>query len=1264
MNQQPHLTFDPALPISAEAPLIASLIRDHQVVVVAGETGSGKTTQLPKICLLAGRERIAHTQPRRIAARTVAHRIAEECGTQLGEFVGYQVRFTRRVSHATRIKVMTDGVLLSELAHDRDLRRYDTIIIDEAHERSLNIDFLLGYLKQLLARRPELRVVVTSATIDTARFAAHFGDAPVVEVSGRTHPVEVRYQPAGEGIDEVDAIAMAVEELAATTSSGDVLVFLSGEREIRDAADAIRALKLSGWETVPLYARLAAADQQKVFQSHAGRRVILATNVAETSITVPGIRFVIDTGTARISRYSARTKVQRLPIEPVSQASANQRAGRCGRLGPGVAIRLYSQEDFASRPEFTEPEILRTNLATVILQMAQAGLGDVESFPFVEAPVASQISDGLRVLQELGAIKPRRRREQVRLTRVGRLLARMPVDPRLGRMLIEGARRGALHQVQVIVAGLTVPDVRERPTDNQQAADELHRRFSQPVVAEPEPEGTEPRRHTVHTGTRPGKQPRGSLAGGDFEALLNVWDYLRGQRRKLSGSAFRKLCRAEFLHFVRFREWEDLVSQLREVCRELDLPDKGTAAMDVVLDCLLTGLLSNIGLALPPLPRTQGRRRPLTEYQGTRGERFAITPGSACAESTPPLVVAYELVETSRLWARTVAPVTAAQVERAAGDLVTRTLSEPAFSPRSATVIASETVSLFGVLVISGRRTNYAVAHPEQARAIFIRTGLVERAWETRNPVVAANRFAYDEAERLTDRMRRPELLISDQALYDFYATRLPPEVVSGAAFERYLKSLDDDSGLRLSPADCMTDPGALNIADFPDRWVVSGLELPVTYVYDPGAGHDGVTVEVRLEQLGALDPAPFTWQVPGLREELATALIRGLPKRIRTAFVPAPDFARRAVAWLREQGVSDTSYFPDALGRALTALTGERVASDNWRLDAVDHHLRPMFIVFEGRREVDRGEDLAALKTRLSAKIASRLTRSAGRVATTGQTDWSFGRLPVTRRLGGGVEGYPCLVDEGSSVGVQVVDTSVRAERLHALGVRRLLTLVNPSPVRWVVSHLGNQEKLALGSSQYSSVPELLEDAWLKASDRLLRAITDPVRVRDEQEFRRVAEAVRADCPETTAAVVSTAARALAAQARVERLLAGLPVDDEVRQDITEQLANLTFRRFISATPDPWFDRVPVWVGACETRLVARGKNPSRHERNRAEISELESRYAELCDTQPPGPLSPEVEEIAFLLEEFRVSLFAQGTRTLVPVSAKRISQAMGRIG
>ncbi|GAB3814087.1 ATP-dependent RNA helicase HrpA [Tessaracoccus terricola] len=1259
----PRLEFDPALPISAEAPRIASLIREHQVVVVAGETGSGKTTQLPKICLLAGRERIAHTQPRRIAARTVAQRIAEECEVEIGDFVGYQVRFTRKVSRETRIKVMTDGVLLSELTHDRDLRRYDTIIIDEAHERSLNIDFLLGYLKGLLQRRPELRVIVTSATIDTARFSEHFGDAPVVEVSGRTYPVEVRYRPVEEDRDQVDAIADAVTEIATEPGSGDVLVFLSGEREIRDAADAIAGLGLD-WDILPLFARLSAAEQQRVFQSHTRRRVVLATNVAETSITVPGIRYVVDTGTARISRYSARTKVQRLPIEPVSQASANQRAGRCGRLGPGIAIRLYSEDDFESRPEFTEPEILRTNLATVILLMAQAGLGDVESFPFVEAPVGSQINDGIRVLTELGAISARKRHEQIRLTRTGRMLARMPVDPRLGRMLLEGSRRGCLDQVQVLVAALTVPDVRERPAEHQQAADSLHRRFWEGVPGtEPDPEPAtdrEPLRHTVHTGTRKEAAPKSSLAGGDFEVLLNVWHYLRGRRRELSGSAFRRLCRQEYLHFVRFREWEDLVSQLREVSRELELR-RGTADMSEVLTSLLSGLLSNVGLAQTERAKPQqGRRKPLTEYQGARGARFAIQPGSSCARSTPPLVVAYELVETSRLWARTVAPVKADWVEAVGGHVVTRTLSEPHWQQRTGTVVASETVSLFGVPLISGRRVNYAAKEPAIARQIFIRTALVEGEWETRQEVVVANRFALSEAERLTDRMRRPDLLIPDDSLYEFYDARIPAEVVSGATFDKWLRSLEDDTFIRLTPADCLTQPGALSVADFPDRWEVGEQALPISYVFDPGAGHDGVTIDVPLEVLHQLDGTPFGWQVPGLRGELATALLRTLPKRIRTRFVPAPDWAARALAWLRDEGAATTEPFPAALARALKALTGEIVAPTDWNPAAVDSHLRPTFVVRDGKREVARGSDLDALRAELAPKVRQKLNRSAKRLTATGQTSWTFGTIPPTVELGPGVVGHPGLVDEGNAVGVAVADTAVRARRQHELGLRRLLVCTNPSPIRSVVAHMSNTDKLALGASEYPSVPDLLADCWLKAGGQLLRQHADPTDVRDADAYRRVADLVRADCAERTQEVVRVTARTLATAAEVERRLATLAPDDPVRRDIGEQLSNLLFNKFVSATPDPWFERLPAYLQAVSVRLDGLAKNPDRDARSRAEVEDMELLYAELCDEQPPGPLPAAVEEIAFLIEEFRISQFAQGVRTAVPVSPKRIRQAV----
>ncbi len=1261
VSSEPRIEIDAGLPIAGQARHIRDLIERHQVVIVAGETGSGKTTQLPKLCLLAGRQRVAHTQPRRIAASTVARRIADECGVELGSFVGYQVRFTRKASAETRIKVMTDGILLSELAHDKDLRRYDTIIIDEAHERSLNIDFLLGYLKQLLPRRPDLRVVVTSATIDTARFSEHFDDAPIVEVSGRTYPVETRYRPLEEGQDEIDGITGAVEEVLTEPGGGDVLVFLSGEREIRDAAEAIEAMD-TGVEVLPLFARLSAGDQQRVFAPGRRRRIVLATNVAETSITVPGIRYVIDVGTARISRYSARTKVQRLPIEPVSQASANQRAGRCGRVGPGVAIRLYSEEDFEARPRYSDPEILRTNLATVILLMAQAGLGDIESFPFVEAPVVSQINDGIRVLQELGAIAPRKRHEQVRLTRIGRMLARMPVDPRLGRMLIEGARRKTLATVLVVVAGLTVPDVRERPAEFQEQADQLHRRFWSDPLATPDVEdASPPKRHTVHTGTRKenGTSSRRAPEGGDFEVLLNLWGYLRAKRRALSGSAFRRLCRQEYLSFVRFREWEDLVSQLREAAKELDLDTSGRGSMPDVLTALLAGLLSHVGLAEERPKPERGKRRPLTEYQGARGARFVIQPGSSLAKSTPPLVMAFELVETSRLWARTVAEIKPEWIEAVAGAALTRTVSEPRWSARSATVVASERLSLFGVPIVAGRRANYAADHPAEAREIFIRSALVEGEWTTRNKLVAANRAVLEEATKLTDRMRRPDLLISDENLYAFYDARVPEDVFSGATFDKWLRGVPEDRWPRLTLEEAVVDASQMSVSDFPDRWEVGGHRLPVRYTFSPGAGSDGVSVTVRLELLSQLDPDAFTWQVPGLRRELATELIRGLPKAVRTSFVPAPEFAQRALERIAQRGETGRGALTAALGRALTALTGTVVDERAWAPERVDPHLRPEFVVVDQGREVARGEDLAALQTRLSGEVAAKLTGAAGGRVVHGQTSWTFGDVARETKVGKSV-GYPALVDELTGVGLAVLDSPAKAARSHRLGVRRLLTLTNPNPIKRVVGHLGREEKLSLADSAYPSVPDLLADAWLKAGEQLAAGEGTLSDVRSEERYAEVALAVRQRCPDQTRQVVSIAAAALAAATRARVLLTGFDLASAIRRDVTAQLDNLLFKGFIAATPDPWFRHLPRYAEAAVARLEAAAAQPERDARLQDQIDEMEDLYAELTDAQPPGPLAPAVEEIAFLLEEFRVSLFAQQLRTSVPVSAKRIRQAI----
>ncbi|PIE20940.1 MAG: ATP-dependent RNA helicase HrpA [Arachnia propionica] len=1240
-----NLSVDQGLPIAQAATEIADLIQNHQVLIVAGETGSGKTTQLPKICLAAGRRSVAHTQPRRIAARTVAERIAAECGVELGHEIGYQVRFVRRAAKQTRLKVMTDGVLLNELTRDRLLRRYDTIIVDEAHERSLNIDFLLGYLKQLIGKRPELRVIVTSATIDTGRFAAHFGAAPIVTVSGRTYPVEVQYQPLSEDQDEIDGVVAALRQIDRTSATGDVLVFLPGEREIRDTAEALSWL--SAWQIVPLFSRLAAADQQRVFQRHSGRRVVLATNVAETSITVPGIRFVVDVGTARISRYSARTKVQRLPIERISQASANQRAGRCGRLGPGVAIRLYSEEDFLSRPEYTDPEILRTNLATVILLMAQAGLGDIEAFPFLQPPVMSQISDGLRVLTELGALAKRKRHERVRLTRTGRQLARLPVDPRLGRMLIEANRRGCLRQVMIIVAGLSIADVRERPAEKQQQADELHRRFLVPAQASKQAEAK-------------GGTAAAVLVGGDFEVLLNVWEYLTRRRNELSGNAFRRMCRQEYLHFVRFREWQDLVSQLAGVARELDLSKPAEGPMSEVLISLLSGLLSNVGAALPErAPAAKGKRRGLREYQGARGARFAIQPGSALAGRAPELVMAFELVETSRLWARTVAVIQPEWVEAVGGQVLTRTLSQPRWAKKTASVVASERLSLFGVPIIAGRTVGYAAEDPQAAREIFIRSALVEGEWEPRTTVLRDNRFALAEAEQLCERMRRPELLISDDELFQFYADRIAPEVVSGATMERWLRDKQAVASVRLTTADCLSDPGVLRGEDFPDYWENNGIRLPVRYVYEPGAGHDGVTIEVGLAELTQLDPRPFTWQVPGLRDELAVGLIRTLPKALRKQAIPAPDVAARSLAWLRDRPELADESFQAALAIALRELVGLEVGAADFQPEALPSHLRPRFVVLRDDEQVAAGTDLAQLALQLRESVRATLSESAGDLQVSGQTEWTFGEIASVVTLGG-VQAYPGLIDETVAVGLGVCETAERAASQHRRGLGRLLTLVNPSPVRWVVAHLSNPDKLALGANPYASVPELLTDAWVKASLRLLERHIEPGQVRDQQTFERVAAQVRADAAEQTREVVAVAAKTLALSAEVERRLANAPTD--LAADIRQQLSGLVFERFISTTPDPWYDRLPKYLAAMLVRLAWAAKEPARHDRAWDDIDRIEQEYAALCDRQPPGALPASVEEIAFLIEELRISLFAQSVGAAVPVSMKRVRQAIRR--
>ena len=953
----PAVSYPPELPVSGRREDLLAAIRDHQVIVVAGETGSGKTTQIPKLCLELGRGvrgTIAHTQPRRLAARTVAERIAEELKVPLGGAVGFAVRFSDRSSEDTLVRLMTDGLLLAEIHHDPLLRRYDTVIVDEAHERSLNIDFLLGYLARILPKRPDLKVIITSATIDPERFAKHFGGAPVVEVSGRTYPVEVRYAPVEEDEDVVDAIGGACEALL-RERRGDVLVFLSGEREIRDAAEALRGRLPDSVELLPLYARLSTAEQQRVFKPHAKHRVVLATNVAETSLTVPGIRSVVDPGTARISRYSARLKVQRLPIEPISQASADQRKGRCGRTSDGVAIRLFSEEDFEQRPRFTDPEILRTNLAAVILRMAALDLGDIEDFPFLDPPDRRQVRDGVRLLQELRAIDA-----EGRLTQVGRRLAQLQVDPRMGRMILEAGEQDCAAEVIPIVAALSIQDPRERPAEARAQADQQHARFADET--------------------------------SDFLAYLNLWRYLREQQRALSGSQFRKRCKAEYLHYLRVREWQDLAGELRRSAKELGIGlNQQPAEPAAVHRALLSGLLSHVGVK-----DAQGR-----EYLGARGARFAIFPGSGVAKKPPAWAMVAELVETSRLWGRDAARIDPKWVEPLAEHLVSRTYSEPRWVASRASVVATERVTLYGLPIVTGRTVQYGRIDPALSRELFIRRALVEGEWETRHAFWAANQALLEEVDALEQRARRRDLRVSDEALFAFYDERIPADVVSGAHFDRWWRDA------RKADPDLLTYTRELLVADDaadpeagrPTEWKQGELVLPLSYRFEPGAEHDGVTAHVPLKALPQLREAGFDWLVPAFREELVTALIRSLPKDVRRRLVPVPEVAAEVLALLEPR----KGRFADQVAAELGRLRGVRVTRADFDEARLPGHLRMTFRVEDERGAVvAEGTDLAALRERVRPRLRAELASAARGLETSGLTAWTIGELPKVVALPG----------------------------------------------------------------------------------------------------------------------------------------------------------------------------------------------------------------------------------------------------------------------
>ncbi|MCR2809633.1 MULTISPECIES: ATP-dependent RNA helicase HrpA [unclassified Microbacterium] len=1336
---EPVIVYPPELPVSGARDEIARAIRDHQVVIVAGATGSGKTTQLPKICLELGRSRIAHTQPRRIAARTIAERIAEELEVPLGTTVGYKVRFTDKVQEDTRVTLMTDGILLNEIHRDRLLRRYDTIIVDEAHERSLNVDFLIGYLTEVLPKRPDLRVIVTSATIDPESFATHFADAegnpaPIIEVSGRTYPVEIRYRGPDAGAaerspgdaerradtssagDEVDGITAALRELD-REAPGDVLVFLPGEAEIRDAMDAVSGMYAKASapvEVLPLYGRLSAAEQHRVFERSkvAGvrRRVILATNVAETSLTVPGIKYVIDTGTARISRYSNRTKIQQLPIEAISQASAQQRAGRAGRTAAGIAIRLYSEDDFDKRPEFTEPEILRTSLASVILQMLSLGFGDIASFPFLTPPDSRGVKAAIDLLLELGAVRPsgdaRARRGAegraaagtgTRLTDLGREISRLPIDPRFARMLIEARRTGVARDVLAIVAGMSIQDVRERPEDRREEADRLHARFVDPT--------------------------------SDFVTLLNLWNHLQEQQSALGSSAFRRLCRSEYLNYVRVREWVDVHRQLRTLMggqRDGKAPASAQpsaapgANADDLHKAILSGLLSHIGIldersAAKPVAarstggRSEAKRAQGGEYLGARGARFAIFPGSGLRKKRPSAVMAAELVETSRLFARTVAAIDPAWAEQLAGDLAKRQLSEPHWSKTAGAASVYEKVTLFGVEIIPRRRAQLARFDRPLARELFVRHALVEGEWDPSGldkRLTAFERRNLElrrRLEKIEERERRRDILVGDEAVFAFYDARLPRDVFDVRSFEAWWRDAAARTPhlLDMTEADLLDDAARADERDFPARWRQQDQVLSLSYRFEPGSEDDGVTAVIPLALLAQVRPDGFDWQVPGLRDELITALLRSLPKSIRRHVVPAADWAARFAEELQGQGPEAHAGLPATSLRAALAVRIQRVANQpvtaaDFDLDRVPVHLLVKFRVVDERgRPLGADRDLRALQERFSDRarnsVEKSLTRSlnaraepdrpgpgavappsgpagaaAGVQPRTDITDWDIGELPAvvdTKVAGGVVRGYPALVDEGSSVALRVEATPEAAERSTRAGVRRLLLLAVPSPASYVLEHLTSAEKLALAASPYPSAKALIEDARLAVADAVLDETPGSGAVRTRAGFERARDTFSSAVVDSTFQTVSLAARILTIAREVDRavrsqnsltLLGAL-------NDVRGQVAGLVFPDFISRIGVTRLQHVPRYLQGARERVNALADNPGRDRQRMTEFERAATVYADAGGSIPLSPdAPPAIQRSRWLLEEYRVSLFAQQLGTAEAVSLQRIQKSL----
>ncbi|OTQ71921.1 ATP-dependent RNA helicase HrpA [Gilliamella apis] len=1226
-----HIDFPSNLPVVEKKQAIYEAIKHHQVVIIAGETGSGKTTQIPKICLELGlgvKGYIGHTQPRRLAARSVANRIAEELKTEIGQLVGYKVRFSDHVSDSTLVKLMTDGILLAEIQQDKLLLQYDTIIIDEAHERSLNIDFILGYLKQLLPKRPDLKVIITSATIDVERFSNHFNHAPIIEVSGRTYPVEVRYRPVifsedseSDKNNDFQPIINAIDELS-LESTGDILIFLTGEREIRDLADTLRKLELKHTEILPLYARLSASEQNRIFQPHNGRRIVLATNVAETSLTVPGIKYVIDPGLARISRYSYRTKVQRLPIEPISQASANQRKGRCGRTSDGICIRLYDEQDFLSRPEFTEPEILRTNLASVILQMTSLGLGDIAAFPFVESPDSRYIRDGIRLLEELGAIYTKH--HHYHLTDIGRILSQLPIDPRLARMLVEARQLGCIKEVMIITAALSIQDPRERPFDKQQASDEKHRRFADKE--------------------------------SDFISFINLWNYIASQQAELSGNQFRRLCQKEYLNYLRIREWQDVYTQIRQTVKQLAFPINSKLADYRSLHiALLSGLLSHVGM----------KEIEKHEYIGARNIKFAIFPNSAIFKNQPKWCIASELVETSRLWGRTAAKIEAEWIEPIAKHLVKYSYSEPRWSKKQGTTIANEKVTLYGLPIVASRTVKYSKIDPILSRSLFIRHALVEGDWQTNHSFYKQNQKLINEVEDLEHKSRRQDILIDDDDLYNFYDQRIDKSVISAKHFDTWWKTkqkvdpefLNVEKNMLIKPS---AQPVKVN--DYPDFWYQDNLKLPLSYQFDLGNERDGVTITIPLNILNQIKNSGFDWQVPGFRYDLIISLIKSLPKSLRKSLVPAPNYAEAFLSRVN----STASPLLETLQNEFRKMTGTRIESTDWQLDQVPSYLKMNFSIVDHNREIAFGKDLVKLQEQLKTEVQQALSsltqKKSIKIEKNNITDWDFGSLPAIyeeKQNNYTIKAYPAIIDNQHSVSIKLVDSLEEQKRLSKLGIRRLLILNIPSPIKYLHEKLPNKSKLGLYFNSFGTVLNLIDDCIACGVDHLIEKNNQPID--NKQQYQQLLTYTKSHINETVVDIAKQVESILTLHFNINKKLKGR-VDLSLAfalSDIKQQVSELVYKGFVAQTG---YDKLPDiyrYLSAIEKRLEKLGSNMAKDRQAMNIIEEVKNEYQTWLNSLPENQKSlSKVTNIKWMIEELRVNLFAQQLGTPYPISAKRIRQ------